>query len=137
MAFGLKTVVQEPHEVVVERLRVAVEAEGLTVLTMTDVSAALEESFGIDLPAQTAVGVCTPALAHAALEADSSVGLLVPCSIVVRATAADVTVVEAPKLQVIVAITGDPTLGPVIADASARLRAAFHALTGQDGLVTG
>lgn len=136
MAFGMKIVVQQPHKLVVERLRAAVEAKGLTVLTTTDVGAALEESFGINIPAQKALGVCTPALAHAALGADSSVGLLVPCSLVVRGTATDVTIVEAPRLHMIVAITGDRTLEPVVADASARLSAAFDALTAQDGTVT-
>lgn len=129
MAFGMKILVQQPQELVVERLRAAMEAEGLAVLTTTDVGAALAESFGISIPAQTAIGICTPALAQAALDADPSVGLLVPCSVVVRGTATEGTVVEAPKLHMIVAITGDRTLEPVIADASARLSAAFDTVT--------
>ena len=136
MAFGMKIVVHQQHGLVVKRLRAAVEAEGLTVLTTTDVRAALAESFGISLPAQTALGICTPALARAALQADPSVGLLVPCSVVVRATAARTTVVEAPKLHMIVAITGDHTLKPVVADAAARLRAAFDRVTAEDSTLT-
>jgi len=133
MAFGLRSVVKQPYPVVVDRLRSALESEGLVVVTTTDLGEAFNREFGMDIPPQVALGVCTPQLAREALQADPSVGLLVPCSVVVRAAAADVTVVEAPTLSMIVAITGDRTLEPVVADATARLRAAFESLPTDDG----
>jgi hypothetical protein len=47
----------------------------------------------------------------------------------VRAQDQATTVVEAASLQLIVAITGNPQLEPVAADASARLAAAIASLT--------
>jgi uncharacterized protein (DUF302 family) len=128
MAYGMQLVVEQPYGVVVDRVRAALTSEGLVVLTAVDVAETLKHAFDLDLPPQVALGVCTELLAHATLRADSSVGLLVPCSVVVRATAAEATVVEAPKLTMIVAITGDRTLEPAVDDAINRLRAAFARL---------
>ena len=133
MGFGMSTVVEQPYGTVVDRVRAALEDQGLVLVTTTDLSQAFNHEFGLHIPAQVALGVCTSELAHAALEADPSVGLLVPCSVVVRAESADVTVVEAPTLSMIVAITGNRDLEPVVDDATTRLRAAFAALTPGDG----
>lgn len=132
MAFGMQLSVRQPYPVVVERVRAALQSEDLVIVTQTDLGEAFNREFGMDIPPQIALGVCTPQLARAALEADPSVGLLVPCSIVVRAATSEVTVVEAPTLSMIVAITGNRTLEPVIDDATARLRAAFGRLATDD-----
>ena len=128
MAYGMQTLIEQPHAIAVELVRTALEAENLAVLTTTDVAATLKQAFDLDLPPQTALGICTQSLARASLEADPSVGLLVPCSIIVRATGADATAIEAPKLDMIVAITGDHHLQPAVAEAVTRLRAAFARL---------
>jgi uncharacterized protein (DUF302 family) len=128
VAFGVQTVVHQPHAVVLGRVRAALQAEGFVLLTSHDVAGAFFQAFGLEIPPQVALGVCTSPLAQATLEADPSVGLLVPCPVVVRATGPGRTVVEASRLHMIVALTGDRTLEPAVASADARLRAAFARL---------
>jgi hypothetical protein len=48
--------------------------------------------------------------------------------VVVRAATPDVTVVEAVDPMMMVAITGDPSLEPVVADSAGRLAAALNSL---------
>lgn len=127
--FGMQVVLEQPYDVVADRTRAALKAQGLAIVTVTDLGKAFNQQFGMTILPQIALGVCTSELAHAALEADPSVGLLVPCSVVVRAADDDVTVVEAPTLSMIVAITGNRTLEPVVHEATVRLRAAFNELT--------
>ena len=55
-------------------------------------------------------------------------GLLLPCNVVVRATAAG-TLVEALDPQVMVTLTGRPELKPVADEAARRLAGALAALT--------
>lgn len=133
MAYGMQVVIAQPYTAVVEQVQAALAAEGLAVLTTHDVADTFRQSFALEIPAQLALGIGTELLARAALQADASVGLLLPCSIVVRAAASDVTVVEAPKLSMIVAITGDRALEPAVAEADARLRAAFARLQDAGG----
>jgi uncharacterized protein (DUF302 family) len=58
---------------------------------------------------------------------DRSIGLLLPCSVVVRA-AGDGTLVEALDPRVIAAVAGHPELERIAEDAAARLWATLDAL---------
>ena len=68
-----------------------------------------------------------PAAAHQALGIDRSIGLLLPCNVVVRATA-DGTLVEALDPQVMVTLTGRPELKTGRQRGRARLAGALAAL---------
>jgi uncharacterized protein (DUF302 family) len=60
---------------------------------------------------------------------EPSIGLLLPCNVVVRRTGDDETIVEALDPQVMVTMTGNPALGAVADDAAQRLRAALDSLS--------
>jgi uncharacterized protein (DUF302 family) len=66
------------------------------------------------------LGACNPPLAHQALQADRSIGLLLPCNVVVRTTSTG-TVVEALDPQIMVGMSDNPELKSVADDAAARL----------------
>jgi uncharacterized protein (DUF302 family) len=83
-----------------------------------------------DIPPQVILGACRPPLAHAALQAEPSIGLLLPCNVVVRSVGEDSTVVEAVDPQMMVAMTDNPALQTVSDDATTRLRAALASLGG-------
>lgn len=128
MAYGIKAVVGEPWEVVLGRVRAALVEQGFDVLTELDLSAALGGRLGVEVPPQVVLGVSRAPLTYAALQAEPSVGVLLPWHLVVRAEDASNTVVEAANLQLVVALTGNSHLEPVVADASARLAAAMASL---------
>ena len=72
--------------------------------------------------------VVAPPFAHQALGIDRSIGLLLPCNVVVRA-AGPGTLVEALDPQIMVTLTGRPELKPVADEAARRLAGALAALT--------
>ena len=73
------------------------------------------------------LGACNPALAHRALQVDPSIGLLLPCPVVVRAVGAR-TAVEYVDPHAMIALTRLADLEPVAEEAAAGLRAALQAL---------
>ena len=83
-------------------------------------------------PPQVILGACRPPLAHAALQAEPSIGLLLPCNVVVRAVDDDHTIVEAIDPRAMTGLSGDGALDSVAADARRRLTAVLAALTGED-----
>ena len=93
-------------------MREALKAQGFGVLTEIDMRATLRDKLGQDIEDYLILGACNPPLAQQALGADSSIGLLLPCNVVVRAGAGQ-TIVEALDPQTMVTITGQPALQPV------------------------
>jgi uncharacterized protein (DUF302 family) len=129
MSYALTTTVQEPYEQTVSATRAALAEQGFGILTEIDIRATMKAKLDVDVAPQVILGACRPPLAHAALQAEPSVGLLLPCNVVVRAVDAEITVVEAMDPATMVALTGNEALGPVAAEAGQRLAAALSALT--------
>lgn len=111
----------------VEAVRRALADQGFGVLTEIDVTATLKAKLGHDMEPYLILGACNPPLAHQALEVDRTIGLLLPCNVVVRADG-DSTLVQALDPATMVELTGSPELAPVAADATRRLDAALSAL---------
>ncbi|MFI7094340.1 DUF302 domain-containing protein [Streptomyces lydicus] len=112
----------------VTAVRDALAEQGFGVLTEIDVTATLKAKLGQEMEDYVILGVCNPPLAQQALEADRTVGLLLPCNVVVRTEGA-VTVVQALDPATMVTLTGLPALEPVADEARRRLDAALAALT--------
>lgn len=129
--YALTTTISLPFTETVERTRTALAGQGFGILTEIDVAATLKAKLGVDLPPQVILGACNPPLAHRALQADASIGLLLPCNVVVR-EAGGRTVVEALDPQVMVQLTGEAALAPVADEAARRLVAALEALAAAD-----
>ena len=128
-SYALGTTVPRPYGETVEAVRAALGEQGFGVLTEIDIAATLKAKLDVDVPAQVILGACRPPLAHAALQAEPSIVLLLPCNVVVRALDDDTTVVEAVDPQTMVALTHNDDLQGVADDATARLRAALDART--------
>ncbi|MBA8796128.1 uncharacterized protein (DUF302 family) [Friedmanniella endophytica] len=130
MTYALRTTVERPHATVLADTRRALADQGFGVLTEIDLQATLKAKLDAEIAPQVILGACRPPLAHAAIEAEPSIGLLLPCNVVVRASSDTTTVVEAVDPQMMLAVTGNPTLQAVSDEAAGRLRTALDALGG-------
>ena len=81
---GLTAELKMPFEDVIPSVREALKAEGFGVLTEIDVQATLKEKIGAEVPPHLILGACNPHLAHAAMQADPDISLLLPCNVTVR-----------------------------------------------------
>jgi uncharacterized protein (DUF302 family) len=99
------------------------------VLTEIDMRSTLREKLGADIEDYVILGACNPPLAHRAMQADRTIGLLLPCNVVVRAEGPHSTVVQAMDPQVMVQLSDAPELRGMADEAAARLRAALDCLS--------
>ncbi|MEU0650209.1 DUF302 domain-containing protein [Streptomyces umbrinus] len=113
----------------VSRVREALAAQGFGILTEIDVTATLKAKLDHDMEDYVILGACNPPLAHRALETDRTIGLLLPCNIVVRRDG-NRTAVQALDPGTMVALTGLDALRPVAEEATRRIDAALSSLTG-------
>lgn len=128
MTYGTTVVLHQPFDDAVAAVRVALSNHGFGVLTEIDMQATMKAKLGADLEPYLILGACNPPLAHRALQAEPSIGLLLPCNIIIRQTDHG-TIVEAIDPITMVNISGNPALQPVVDEVAARLNAALTALT--------
>ena len=128
MGYALTTIVDKSFEDTLQATRAALSEQGFGILTEIDLKATLKSKIDADIAPQVILGACRPTLAHAALQAEHSIGLLLPCNVVVRALAEHRTAVEAMDPAIMVQLTGNDALSGVADEASTRLRAALTSL---------
>lgn len=105
----------------------ALKREGFGVLTRIDVKGTLKEKLDVDHKQYVIIGACNPQLAHRALDADDTIGLFLPCNVVVAENdqGAEVAIL---RPEVMFAAINKPELEPVAAEAESRLRRVFESL---------
>lgn len=127
MSYAITQKTEKSYAEAVEAVKVALGEQGFGVLTEIDIKATLKKKLDVDVPAQVILGACRPQLAHRSLQAEPSIGLLLPCNVVVRETE-DGTVVEAVDPQTMVQMTGNGDLQAVADEAKERLEKALTSL---------
>ena len=128
MSYAISTTVSTPYAETVEAVKAALGEQGFGVLTEIDIKATLKKKLDVDVPAQVILGACRPPLAHQALQAEPSVGLLLPCNVVVREVG-EGTVVEAVDPETMVDMTKNDGLKSVADEAKERLEKALASLS--------
>jgi uncharacterized protein (DUF302 family) len=129
MSYTISTTVTRPYAETVTAVREALAEQGFGVLTEIDLTAALKEKIGAEIAPYVILGACRPPLAHQAVQADPSIGALLPCNVVVRSQDDEHTVVEAIDPDVMMSVADSDVLDEVAADAKKRLTAALDSLS--------
>jgi uncharacterized protein (DUF302 family) len=129
MSYGKKITLAMPYHEAVARVRDALAQQGFGVLTEIDVAATMKAKLGTAVEDYVILGACSPPLAFRALGVDRSLGLLLPCNVVVRASNGE-SIVEILDPQVMVNVADHPELEPIADEATRRLDAVLDALRG-------
>jgi len=127
MSYGTTIALDIPFAEAVSRTRDALAGQGFGILTEIDVRATLQTKIGAEMEDYVILGACNPPLAHRALEADRSIGLLLPCNVVVRSHGGG-SVVEALDPQLMSTLSGAPELASIADEAGQRLSVALDVI---------
>ena len=111
-----------------ERTTEELRREGFGVLTDIDVQATMRKKLGADMRRYRILGACNPQAAHAALTAEPDVGVLMPCSVVVREEEDGAVSVVFTEVRSLFSLVGRPEVAPLAAQVDAGLRRAAAAL---------
>lgn len=129
--YGNAVEVADTFDHTVARTRASLADHGFGILTEIDVAATMKAKLDQDMPPYLILGACNPHLAHTAIGIDPSIGLLLPCNVVVRRLDSGGTLVEALDPLVMVTATGNPAFADVAAQAATLLSAVLSELATQ------
>lgn len=124
----VKKIEDTNFEDVVDQVTVALKSEGFGVLTEIDVKGTLKKKLDIDFRKYMILGACNPPLAHKALEAESNIGLLLPCNVVVQELTEGGIEVSIADPNVMLNVVGNTDVTPIAQEAARRLRSVFEAI---------
>jgi uncharacterized protein (DUF302 family) len=121
--YGLRVSVPFDYAEAIERTTTGLKQEGFGVLTTIDVKRTLKEKIDTDFRRYVILGACNPHLANRALSAETDVGLLLPCNVIVYEEGPGRSVVAALAPLTMTSLAGDqPALAAVAREADERLR---------------
>ena len=115
----------------VARVKDALKQEGFGILTEIDLQAAFREKLSREFRPYVILGACNPPLAYSAINADSAVGLLLPCNVTVESVGEQRAVVRLTNPEALLATSSlgsSPELARIARDAGERMARAAAAL---------
>jgi uncharacterized protein (DUF302 family) len=99
----------------------ALQHEGFGILSDIDVAATLKKKIGADMPPYRILGACNPPLAQRAIAAEPSIGLLLPCNVVVRQDESAVVHVEVMNTEAVLQLVDRPEIAMLAKEVRERL----------------
>ncbi|MGB7552023.1 MAG: DUF302 domain-containing protein [Chromatiaceae bacterium] len=125
--FGV--VLESPFEEAVARVKEALGAEKLGLVSEVDVGGIVRTKLGEDIGGYRILGACAPGLARRVIQAQPAAGTLLPCNVVIRAINAASTAVDFMDPVSVLALARTPEIDAVAAEARAILERARDRLS--------
>jgi uncharacterized protein (DUF302 family) len=116
------------YEEAVEQATAALKTEGFGVLTTIDVKATMKAKLDKDFRKYVILGACNPPIAFRALSAETELGLLLPCNVIVYETDDKKSVVSAVDPMQTMAAQGDPAMPPLAEQVRQKLQRVIDSL---------
>ncbi len=128
--YGMRSSVSGSLEAVKGNVVAALKEQGFGILTEIDVQKVLKEKIGVDFEPYLILGACNPGFAHQALSADRSIGLLLPCNVVLRQNGdnVDVSIQDPEVMFSMVEMSANSDLAKVPQEAKQRLQKVLNNL---------
>lgn len=126
--YGFGKEVTASFDAAVEKVIQELQKEGFGILTEIDVASTMKQKLNLDMPPYRILGACNPPLAHRALEAEPSIGLLLPCNVCVRQDDAGKVYVEFMDPKIIFEMVEKPEIHQVANEVRQKLERVMQKL---------
>ena len=130
--YGFGKTVEIPFNDAIVHVTQALQDEGFGILADIDVAGTMKKKLNQDMPPYRILGACNPSLAHRALESEPSIGLLLPCNVVVRQDGAGTVHVEFMDPNAVLELVNKPEITALASEVRQRLEQVSVALGGSE-----
>ena len=130
--YGFGKTVEIPFDDAIVHATQALQDEGFGILADIDVAGTMKQKLNQDMPPYRILGACNPPLAQRALESEPSIGLLLPCNVVVRQDEAGTVHVEFMDPNALLELVNRPEIAALAHEVRQRLELVSVALGGSE-----
>lgn len=131
MTYTISTTIDAPFSDVLSEVTTALEAEGFGILSDIDVQSTFHEKLDVEMDQYRILGACNPPLAHEGITAETKLGALLPCNVVVYESEEGDVVVSAADPEQLLEIADNPALDEIAEEVKARFERALAGLESQ------
>ncbi|MCM4158619.1 DUF302 domain-containing protein [Antarcticibacterium flavum] len=86
MSYYFSKVLDDSFEGAIEKVTRELKEEGFGILTEIDVKETFKKKLDVDFRKYRILGACNPKMAHQAISAESKIGTMLPCNVIVQET---------------------------------------------------
>ncbi len=119
--YGYSRTVDYTYEEAIERVTESLKKEGFGVLTTIDVKETLKKKLSVDFRKYIILGACNPPFAFRTLQAETEIGLLLPCNVIVYENDEGKSVISAIDPKMMVSMVDNPELDGIADEVSIKL----------------
>jgi uncharacterized protein (DUF302 family) len=126
--YGFRKTLKTSYEEAIEKVTSALKEEGFGILTQIDVKDTLKRKLNVDFRKYVILGACNPPFAYQSLQAETNIGLLLPCNVIVYEDDSANTVVSAINPEAAMGMIDNPKLKEIAAQVSGKLKTVIENL---------
>jgi len=126
--YGFGKTVETGFDETIEKVTAELQKEGFGILTDIDVKATLKKKLDKDVAPYRILGACNPPLADKAISNEPSIGLLLPCNVVVREVDGGKIMVEFIDPDMMVELIDNNAIKEIACEAKEKLKRVCDAL---------
>ena len=126
--YAYKTVVNLSYAEAIQKVAEELKKEGFGILTEIDVKETFKKKLDVDFRKYKILGACNPPNAYKALQAETDIGLMLPCNVIVYEAEGGATVVAAVDPVASMSAVGNPVFQSTALEIRSKFQHAIEAM---------
>ena len=128
MSYYFSTILDTDFDQSIEKVTEELKKEGFGILTEIDVKETFKKKLDVDFRKYRILGACNPTMAHKAIQAESRIGTMLPCNVIVQELENGKTEVSAVDPVASMQAVDNEGLAPIAAQVRDKLKKVISSL---------
>ncbi|APS38965.1 DUF302 domain-containing protein [Salegentibacter agarivorans] len=129
MSYYFSKVLNDSFDEAIDKVTKELKEEGFGILTEIDVKETFKKKLDVDFRKYRILGACNPKMAHQAISAESKIGTMLPCNVIVQETEDGKTEVSAVDPVASMSAVENHKLGDIAQDVRSKLKTVIERLS--------
>ncbi|PKD19583.1 hypothetical protein APR41_02970 [Salegentibacter salinarum] len=129
MSYYFSKVLDDSFDEAIDKVTKELKEEGFGILTEIDVKETFKKKLDVDFRKYRILGACNPKMAHQAISAESKIGTMLPCNLIVQETEDGKTEVSAVDPVASMTAIENDELGSIAQEVRSKLKTVIERLS--------